>query len=180
MKCEQVHESMLDLAGSQPTPEQAQHLAACPACATKLTELRSTMALLDGWQAPEPSPYFDARLHARLREEKEMPRGFFGWLKAPSVLRPLAAAAFTLIVAAGIGLYDFNAPAGGGAAQASPTPHVSIAQAAPEGSAVADLQTLDKNEDVLADFDLLDDLAANQQSTVPQQSAPQAQDAVQR
>jgi len=170
MKCEQIHETMLDLAARPAnhaaTPEQAQHLAACPACASKLADLRSTMALLDGWQAPEPSPYFDARLHARLREEKEMPRGFFGWLKAPAVLRPLAAAAFTLIVAAGIGLYDFNGNQGRGATP-SPTPHaVSIAQAAPEGSAVADLQTLDKNEDVLADFDLLDDLAANQQSTV--------------
>ena len=27
------------------------------------------MALLDEWQVPEPSPYFDVRLHARLREE---------------------------------------------------------------------------------------------------------------
>ena len=29
------------------------------------------MALLDEWQAPEPSPYFDVRLNARLREERQ-------------------------------------------------------------------------------------------------------------
>ena len=31
------------------------------------------MALLDEWQAPEPSPYFDVRLQARLREEMAKP-----------------------------------------------------------------------------------------------------------
>ena len=172
MKCEQIHETMLDLAAGSgnggATPEQAQHLAACPACAAKLVEVRSTMALLDGWQAPEPSPYFDAKLRARMREEKqkETSPGLFGWLRTPAVLRPLAAAAFTLIVAAGIGLYDFTGNQGNGATP-SPTPHA-ITQATPpvEGSAVADLQALDKNADVLADFDLLDDLAAEQQSTV--------------
>ena len=175
MKCEQLHETMLDLVGgaknaSHPAPEQAAHLSACPACAAKLAELRSTMALLDGWQAPEPSPYFDARLRARMREEKDVPRGFLGSLKtgrlkAPAVLRPLAAAAFTLIVAAGIGLYDFTSNPGGGAVP-SPTPNAAVQTMPLEGSAVADLQALDKNADVLADFDLLDDLAAEPQSTV--------------
>ena len=168
MKCEQIHETMLDLAATQAqTPEQAQHLASCAACAAKLAELRSTMALLDAWQAPEPSPYFDARLRARMREEAEAPRGFFGWLKTPAVLRPLAAAAFTLIVAAGIGLYDLTGKPGSGPTP-SPTPQVVVQTAPVEGSAVADLQALDKNADVLADFDLLDDLAADQQKTVPQ------------
>lgn len=183
MKCEQIHETMLDLAGGTnnaqtQTPEQAQHLAACGACAAKLAELRSTMALLEGWQAPEPSSYFDARLRARMRAqaENEVPRGFFGsltagWLKTPGLLRPLAAAAFTLIVAAGIALYDFTGDPGHGAPP-SPTPHA-LAPSAPEGSAVADLQALDKNADLLADFDLLDDLAAEQQSTVPQEETVQ-------
>ena len=38
-------------------------------CAEKLKAMRATMALLDEWQVPEPSPYFDVRLQARLREE---------------------------------------------------------------------------------------------------------------
>ena len=32
--------------------------------------MRATMALLDTWKAPEPSPYFMTRLGARLREER--------------------------------------------------------------------------------------------------------------
>ena len=51
------------------TPEVSQHIQGCAGCAEKLTEFRQTMALLDEWQAPEPSPYFDVRLRARLREE---------------------------------------------------------------------------------------------------------------
>ena len=89
MKCETIREQLLDLAGGKPTAEQAEHLAACPACAGKLAELRQTMSLLDAWQAPE-------------------------------------------------------------------------------GSAVADLQALDKNADLLADFDLMEEVA-QQPNQVQQQ-----------
>ena len=47
-------------------PEVNQHLESCAGCAGKLNEFRQTMALLDEWQAPEPSPYFDVRLQARV------------------------------------------------------------------------------------------------------------------
>jgi len=50
-------------------PEVSKHLESCAGCAGKLNELRQTMAVLDEWQVPEPSPYFDTRLRARLREE---------------------------------------------------------------------------------------------------------------
>lgn len=158
MKCEDIREQLLDLAGAEPTGEQKQHLAACAACAAKLSELRQTMALLDEWKAPEASPYFDARLRARLREEAEQPRGLFGWLRSPAFLRPAAAAVFTLIVATGIGLYNIGQP---DPEQRGTT--TTVVARATEGSAVADLQALDKNEEMLADFDLLDDLAAQQQ-----------------
>ena len=168
MKCEDIREQLLDLAGTQPSAEQRQHLDACAACASKLAELRQTMSLLDEWQAPEPSPYFDGRLRARLRAEAEAPRGFFSWLKAPSVLRPLAAAAFTLVIAVGVGMFQYSDYRNSG----SPSGTVTVAQntaKAAEGSAVADLQTLDKNEDVLANFDLLDEVASNSQPQQVQQ-----------
>jgi hypothetical protein len=58
-------------------PEIAAHLAACADCAQELAELRATFAVMDAWTAPEPSPYFDSRLHARLREAAEaQPEGF--------------------------------------------------------------------------------------------------------
>ena len=161
MKCEDIREQLLDLAGAQPTAEQKQHLDSCPPCAAKLAELRQTMSLLDEWKAPEPSTYFDSRLRARLRAEAEAPRGFFAWLKAPSVLRPLAAAALTLGVAVSVGLFNRSTPT-----QSQPQQYAAVK--APEGSAVSDLQTLDKNEDVLANFDLLDEVASNNPPQVHQ------------
>ena len=59
---------LLDDAYTASHPELEQHLASGSDCHTELNELRSTFALLDEYAAPEPSPFFDTRLHARLRE----------------------------------------------------------------------------------------------------------------
>src|SRR5260370_26646149 len=47
-----------------------EHLAACAACNDEFKNLQATMELLDAWQAPEPSPYFDQTLAVRLREQQ--------------------------------------------------------------------------------------------------------------
>ena len=47
------------------------HVAECDDCREELAELRATMALLDTWKGPEPSPYFLTRLDARMREERQ-------------------------------------------------------------------------------------------------------------
>src|ERR1700753_4172668 len=52
-------------------PEIAAHLKECESCAKELAELRATFAVMDEWTAPEPSPYFDSRLRARVREAAE-------------------------------------------------------------------------------------------------------------
>src|SRR2546421_12817323 len=91
MNCNFVEEHMLDLAaGNAASSEVTKHLNACTGCATKLDEFRSTMALLDEWQAPEPSPYFDTRLKARLREAAAEPVGFRAWVKRPGLAGALA------------------------------------------------------------------------------------------
>src|SRR5580700_3145528 len=103
MKCEEIREMMPDLASAlmEVTPEIGGHLAGCGACAGKLEEFRQTMALLDQWQAPEPSPYFDVRLKARLREEIAKPQaGWLAWFR-----RPVLAAALTVLIAVGMGLF---------------------------------------------------------------------------
>src|ERR1035441_2434198 len=46
------------------------HVAECDRCRRELAELRATMALLDEWKSPEPSPYFLTRLDAQMREER--------------------------------------------------------------------------------------------------------------
>ena len=45
--------------------------------------MQATFALLDTWEAPEPSPYFDQKLAVRLREEQaHSPAGWFEQLKS--------------------------------------------------------------------------------------------------
>jgi hypothetical protein len=159
MKCEEIRESMPDVAAGLrgPTAEESSHLAGCTSCAEQLKGMRATMSLLDEWQAPEPSTYFDVRLQSRLREEMAKPQaGWLDWFRLP-----VLAAALTVILGVGVGVFltrDDGGP--------SPPAVVEV------GSAVDDLQTLDKNHDLYADFELLDDL--DLQQNVP--PAPQNTD----
>src|SRR5271170_1437172 len=106
MRCEEIREMMPDLASGLTgiTPEIGGHLAGCAACKGKMEEVRQTMALLDEWRAPEPSPYFDVRLQARLREEMAKPQtGWLAWFR-----RPVLAAALTVLMGVGVGLFFTN------------------------------------------------------------------------
>jgi hypothetical protein len=149
MKCDEIKELMLDVAAGtgEATPAMNEHLLGCPDCAGKLAGMRQTMALLDEWQAPDPSPYFDTRLAAQMREERAKPTraGWLSWFRAPALAGALA---LILMVAGGIHWYPGNPGPPPPIAQVSVTP----------GTAVGDLQALDKNEDLYANFDLLDDL----------------------
>src|SRR6202041_1676490 len=103
MKCEEIKEVMPDLASGlmEVTPEISDHLAGCGACAGKMKEFQQTMALLDEWKAPEPSPYFDVRLQARLREEMAKPQaGWLAWFR-----RPVLATALAVLMTIGVGLF---------------------------------------------------------------------------
>jgi hypothetical protein len=153
MKCEEIRERVLDLAAgrSEPTKEESNHLASCTGCAEHLKSIRSTMSLLDEWQTPDPSPYFDVRLQARLREEMAKPQaGWLHWFR-----RPVLAAALTVIMGIGIGLFFTR---GNGRVQ----PLAVVNADTEPGSAVSDLQTLEKNDDMYANFELLDDLDLQQ------------------
>jgi predicted anti-sigma-YlaC factor YlaD len=145
MKCDEIKELMLDVAAGaeEATPAMNEHLLGCSACASKLSDMRKTMALLDEWQAPEPSPYFDTRLAARMREERAKPQraAWLSWFRAPVLAGALA---LVLMMAGGVNWFKTAPP---------PPPPVAAL-----GTAVGDLQALDKNEDLYANFDLLDDL----------------------
>jgi hypothetical protein len=154
MKCEEIREMMPDLGSGlmEMTPEIGGHLAECSACAGKMAKIRQTMALLDEWRTPEPSPYFDVRLQARLREEMARPQaGWLAWFR-----RPVLAAALTVLMAIGVGLFFSE----GGRIYNSGDDEVAVMdpQASDPGTAVSDLQALEKNHDLYSDFDLLDDL----------------------
>jgi len=164
MKCEQLRERMPDVAAglSEATAAESSHLASCISCAEQLKAMQETMALLDEWQVPEPSPYFDTRLHARLREESaKAPRSWFAWIQ-----RPVIAVSIAVLLVAGTTLYIRKGDGPG------PKPPVQMANAnTVPGTAVSDLQVLDKNNDLFADADsdsasdLLDDMQVQQDVT---------------
>lgn len=153
MNCEEIREKMPDVAAGMTefSGEENQHLAGCGGCTQKLKEMRATMTLLEEWQVPEPSPYFDVRLQARLREEmaKPQPWGWLQWFR-----RPVLAAALTVAMGVGVGLFFAH---NRGIYNRPDEPIASVEPVEP-GSAVGDLQALDKNHELYSDFDLLDDL----------------------
>src|SRR2546429_5308304 len=118
MNCHDVKENLIEfLAAGLPgrlqdrdmaDPAISAHLRACSDCSQELESLRKTMALLDEWEAPEPSPYFMNRFRARLREEREgQLQGWFSWLR-----RPAMALALVTVLAAGALFYRLGGPTG--------------------------------------------------------------------
>ncbi|MGA8491049.1 MAG: hypothetical protein WB711_11535 [Terriglobales bacterium] len=151
MKCNEICELMPELAAGLDdavAPEISKHIETCTECAGKLKEFRQTMALLDEWQVPEPSPYFDVRLRARLREEMaKQSQGWWQWIRKPAL-------AVSLAVLMVMSITLFRTDAG-----RNPTPEASRAlMVAAPGTAVGDLQALDKNSELYSDFEILDDL----------------------
>ena len=66
------------------------------------------MSLMDSWEAPEPTPYFDTRLQAMLRGERTAPPA--NWLERMrarllfnnrAYFKPIAATALTVMMAVG-------------------------------------------------------------------------------
>jgi hypothetical protein len=145
---DRLEELLLDRASARPAVHA--HVEGCAGCRRRLDELRATMALLDQWEAPEPSPYFLTRLEARLREERATePQGWIERLRSYFVyetmshVRPLAAMAMTFLLLLGgsayLGVTNWDRP--------------------PEQAAVVhDLQTLDNNAQLL---DQLEALSSN-------------------
>lgn len=166
MNCKQAQDAMLDAAGHPAAPgmnaEYEEHLRGCAACAQAALAVRQSMALLEEWQAPEPSPYFDVRLGARLREEAARPQlTWWQWLR-----KPAAGMAVASLVVAAVGL--FSVPSGELDPLRTGTVRVAhnderVAERLrhmDEGpaSAVADLQELERHQEMFAHFELLDDM----------------------
>jgi hypothetical protein len=147
MNCIEIRERMPDVAAGfgEPTADESKHLETCGACAEELKAIRATMALLDEWRTPEPSPYFDTRLQARLREEMAKPSaGWLQWFR-----RPVLAAALTVVMGVGVGLFFARS----GVYNPGPTE-----SSLDRGTAVSDLQDMEQNHDLYSNFEVLDDL----------------------
>jgi len=162
MLCKDIKEEIFEaaLSGAAPGESAKAHLLECAACTNEFQSMRSTMSLLDTWTTPEPSPYFDVRLRARLRDVKkhEHQGVVAGWLEKVGIRqltwKPAAAASFALILAVGSALYIGNP---GGIASHS----AAVEAACP----VVDLQALDKNQQTLNDLQALDEDSAGSPQT---------------
>jgi anti-sigma factor RsiW len=128
--------------------EVRKHVEDCPDCKQEVAALEATMHALDAWEAPEPSPFFEARMAARLRSEREaQPAGFFERLRARLLygtnmhLRPVAVGALALLLLIGGGTY-----AG----------FMNTSQPVSPSATVRDLQSLDDNSQVFQQLNTLD------------------------
>ena len=133
--------------------EARAHVEQCADCRGELAALQATMSALDGREGVEPSPFFDARMAARMREERNAPAA--GWLARMRArlemgsnrhLRPLVVGALALALMIGGGTYagleGFNS-----SPKATPTATSPI---------VRDLQSLDENSQLFQQMDMLD------------------------
>jgi hypothetical protein len=167
MNCKLCQNALPNLLLDPAAPANAaarDHIAACDLCAKDLATLEATLALLDTWQAPEVSPYFDQKLAVRLREQLSAPpAGWFERLRTRLLfntgrhLRPALAGAMSLVLIVGGGSF--------GIANFQRSRPVQVS------AAVNDLQLLQKNEQALQQIDqLLDDNApaANSDAVPPQ------------
>jgi anti-sigma factor RsiW len=149
MNCKTCQDDLSNLLFDPAAPENAAaraHIATCAACARELAAFESTMSLLDTWQAPEVSPYFDQKLAVRLREEQAAPAaGWFERLKTRlkfntgRQFRPAMAGALALVLIIGGGTVGITTRSGSQPVHAAATVH--------------DLQILDKNEQALQQLD---------------------------
>lgn len=171
MNCKTCQTALPDLLLDPAAPTSAAvgaHLAACAACAKELAGLKATFALLDAWQAPEVSPYFDQKFAVRLREEQAAPApGWFEQLRTRLQLntgrqfRPMLAGAMALLLIAG----------GGGVGISTLSNRPTAPVNTPMSATVRDLQVLDKNEQALQQMDqLLQDNAQTDENEATPQS----------
>jgi hypothetical protein len=162
MNCKTCHTSLPDLlldpAASSNAATRA-HLESCAGCKEEFRSLQATFNLLDAWQAPEPSAYFDQKLAVRLREAQAAPpAGWFERLRMRLQLntgrqfRPALAGVLALAIIVG------------GGTAANLTTHSS----ANPSATVNDLQILDKNAQALQTMDqLLQEDTSNDDSAAP-------------
>jgi hypothetical protein len=151
MNCLDCKSAIFDLLLDEDSPASAAvraHIESCDECGREFKSMKATFSLLDTWEAPEPSAYFDQKLAVRLREEEALaPAGWFERVKTRFLfntgrqLRPALAGGLALVLLVGGGTWaDLSG----------------VFHSVPETSAtVQDLQLLDKNAQTLQTMDQL-------------------------
>ena len=162
MLCKEIKDEIFEaaLSGAAPGDSARAHMLGCAACESEYKSMLSTMNVLDTWTTPEPSPYFDVRFRARLREvkEQEQRNRFARWFEKIGIRqltwKPIAATGFALVLAVGVYI---ETP--GNVIKKRPV----VEAACP----VVDLQALDNNQQELNELqDLEDDSSSSAQTQV--------------
>jgi len=83
--------------------EVEKHLAACAPCRLRVEEFRAVSGLLDELPVIEPSPEFDARVHALVAAEP-VKQDWWAWLRVPP--RIAFAASALLLATLWLGFYQ--------------------------------------------------------------------------
>jgi anti-sigma factor RsiW len=128
-------------------PEVEKHLATCASCQLRVEEFRAVSGLLDELPIIEPSPAFDARVHALVAAEPVKQASWWDWMRVSP--RVALAAATLLLAALWLG---WQRPAG------QPQPWGGNPQVADE-QMMQDLPVLE-DHDLLSNFEPLKELPA--------------------
>lgn len=165
MNCRDCQSELPDLLldpGAPSTVRARAHVDSCAECREEFEALKATMLLLDTWEAPEPSPYFDQKLTVLLREEQARPSAnWFERMRSRLLFntgrefRPALAGALALALLIGGGAFA-------DLANFHPAPP-------PVSATVTDLEVLDNNDQALQTMDQLfqDDNSADDASALP-------------
>ena len=153
---------LLDPAAAPPAARA--HVDDCPSCREELTGMQHTLAALDGWEAPEPSPFWTARMGALLREEQAAPRrGLAGWFERLRT-RVWLSGVSTRTATAGATALALALAVGGGT-WADLSFHPAAPPAVQASNTVRDLQSLDENAEVFQQLSAIDEPDTGSQGT---------------
>jgi hypothetical protein len=148
MSCEKIENRILNYIDGRlkenERQEVAKHLASCASCQLRVEEFRAVSGLLDELPVIEPSPAFDARVHALVAAEP-VKQSWWAWLHVSP--RVAFAASMLLLATLWLGFYQHPQPA---------LPWGGNSQVADE-QMMQDLPVLE-DHDVLSNFEPLKEL----------------------
>jgi hypothetical protein len=157
MNCSQMESMLLDyaagrLAGADRASAE-NHLTFCQGCRERAEGFRAVARVLEDWDTPQISPWFNARLRQRIAAEEALGwnwRRALGWLA-----QPVTAAAFIAVLMVGSLAVWTSRPSERPALQLAARPAMSPDQQKPQ---VDELLPVVEDFDMLADFEVIQDL----------------------
>jgi anti-sigma factor RsiW len=107
MSCEKMESRILSYIDGRlkesERPDVEKHLAACSSCQLRVEEFRAVSGLLDELPVIEPSPAFDARVHALVAAEP-VKQSWWAWMRVSP--RVAFAASMLLLATLWLGFYQ--------------------------------------------------------------------------